>query len=210
METQPSMNNGPVAGRASGGDRSRSAALWAPYQPDDPPGERPADLIIREAEIADCPVIAGIEAPTFGLNIAETRLRCESQVADPETFLLVAEADGEVIGFARAARLRPATDASPDTLPPGWYLTGLAVIDAWRRSGVGRELTYHRLRWVAKRARRAYYFTNTRNRASLDLHAALGFVEISRRFSIPNYSFGDGEGVLCRLDLRASRWRAPV
>ncbi len=44
------------------------------------------------------------------------------------------------------------------------------------------------------------FFANTRNRASLALHARIGFREITRDFTIPTVSFAGGEGVLAQWD----------
>ena len=145
--------------------------------------------------------IAAIEASRDTIDASVARRRCEAQVLDPEALLLVALVSGEVVGFARAGRLRPPNDAPADTLPDGWYLLGVIVVDAWRRHGIGRDLTKARLAWIAERADAAYYFVNARNRASFDLHHDLGFVEISRDFSAPEVSFEGGQGVLCRLYL---------
>ncbi|WP_394274807.1 hypothetical protein [Luteococcus sp.] len=49
-------------------------------------------------------------------------------------------------------------------------------------------------------ARHVCFFANTRNRASLALHARIGFREITRDFTIPTVSFAGGEGVLAQWD----------
>lgn len=132
-----------------------------------------------------------------------SRARCEAQIGDPDACLFVAEVAGKVIGYGRAGRMRSCDDAPADTIPAGWYLLGLVVVDAWRRHGIGRALTERRLAWIAERAGSAWYFVNARNRPSLDLHHACGFVEVTRRFVAPGISFTGGEGVLCRIDLSA-------
>lgn len=121
---------------------------------------------------------------------------------DPTTLLLVAMAGDRIVGFARAGRIVRPVDAPADHIPDGWYLLGVVVVDAWRRHGIGEQLTRRRISWIAERADTAYFFAKPRNRPSLDLHEALGFVEISRRFSGPRVHFEGGEGILCRLDLR--------
>lgn len=177
-------------------------ARWAEYQPRKSSRPPPADLEIRAAQVADCAAIAAIEGSRDGDATAAARQRCETQVDDPSTLLLVAMAGDQMVGFARAGRIRRPVDASEDHVPDGWYLLGVVVVDAWRRRGIGRRLTERRISWIAERADTAYFFANARNRASLDLHRGLGFVEISRRFSANRVQFAGGEGVLCRLDLR--------
>jgi ribosomal protein S18 acetylase RimI-like enzyme len=189
----------------TGAGQPALASRWTAYEPGGPSGNRPAGLEIRHAKPDDCSAIAAMEASRDGAASEPARRRCMEQAADPETILLVAFVDGHVVGFARAGRLRPATDAAQEAsvggLTDGWYLIGLVVVDAWRRRGIGRALTEARLDWIAERADAAYYFVNARNRASIDLHRELGFVEISRRFSAPGVTFEGGRGLLYRLDL---------
>ena len=55
--------------------------------------------------------------------------------------------------------------------------------------------------WAAERAEEMWYFTNAGNRASLRLHEALGFAEVTRDFVFPGVTFTGGVGVLCRAKL---------
>jgi hypothetical protein len=52
--------------------------------------------------------------------------------------------------------------------------------------------------WAFERAGEVWFFANACNRASLDLHARLGFVEVTRDFVFPGVCFDGGVGVLCR------------
>ena len=174
---------------------------WAEHRPDDHGAGPPADLAIRTAEAADCAVIATLEQIRGDVTLDEGERRCRRQVDDPAVLLLIAEIGGTAVGFARAARFVPPDDPPPDIAPAGWYLFGVVVEDRWRRRGIGRVLTAARLRWIGERATEAWYFTNARNRASLDLHAGLGFEEVTRRFTIPGMAFEGGVGVLCRATL---------
>jgi ribosomal protein S18 acetylase RimI-like enzyme len=108
---------------------------------------------------------------------------------------------GRIVGFGRAGWIDPAGRRGFRNVPAGWYLLGVVVVDAWRRQGIGRELTRRRLAWIAERAPAAYFVANARNRPSLDLHAALGFVEVRRDLQWPGMKFEGGTGVLSRCDL---------
>lgn len=119
----------------------------------------------------------------------------------PDRYLAVAAVDHDVIGYGRVNWHQPDEDAPRDAAPRGWYLSGLRVNDDWRGRGVGRELTRHRLDWVARRSHEAWYVANERNEVSRRLHASLGFEEIDRPFSMPGVSFADGAGVLGRVAL---------
>jgi RimJ/RimL family protein N-acetyltransferase len=59
--------------------------------------------------------------------------------------------------------------------PAGWYLLGLAAGQAWRRRGIGEELTRAQMTWVAERSPRMYCFTGRGNPGSQALHKRLGF-----------------------------------
>ncbi len=165
-------------------------------------GPLPAELEVRAARPADCTAVAAIEHERDGVDLDRAAARCLAHVDDPGTLLLVAAASGTTVGFGRAILWTPPADAPADAAPGGWYLLGLAVRDRWRRRGIGLELTRRRLEWIRERADEAVFVTNTRNRASLDLHRKLGFVEVTRDFWFPGASFDGGVGVLARVDLR--------
>ena len=60
------------------------------------------------------------------------------------------------------------------------YLQRLAVVEALRRDGVGRQLTLDALRWMRRRrARRALVNTYEGNDAALRLYEGVGFHELS-------------------------------
>jgi aminoglycoside 6'-N-acetyltransferase I len=113
-----------------------------------------------------------------------------------ERLLLVAEVDGVIAAFGQAHHL---DEHAIDSAPPGWYLTGVTVLPAYRRAGLARRLTTARLDWISERADETWYFANAQNAASIRLHEALGFSEVSRAPAIHGVSFDGGEGVLFRL-----------
>jgi len=152
-------------------------------------------------EQGDVAAVAHIEAAREGVDPAAFEVRLGGQLADPATLVLVAEVDGNIVGFGRAGFIARPRDAVASWIPEGWYLVGVVVVDAWRRAGVGRALTEARLAWIAERAERAYYFTNARNQVSIDLHRKLGFRELSRTFTGPGIQFDGGQGVLDVIEL---------
>jgi GNAT superfamily N-acetyltransferase len=50
--------------------------------------------------------------------------------------LFVAEAEGQVAGYGRVV-LAGKDPGMAEAAPPGWYLLGLVVSQAWRRRGIG-------------------------------------------------------------------------
>jgi ribosomal protein S18 acetylase RimI-like enzyme len=176
--------------------------MFADYRPDDDRSPAPPHLVVRPAAGADCTSIAAIERERDGeVDVADADARCRTQVADPNVCLVVAVVDTEICGFGRAGRFEPPADAPTNSAPAGWYLLGVIVRDPWRRRGIGRRLTEARLAWLAERGAEAFYFVNARNRASIDLHEELGFLELTRDFSFPGATFDGGVGSLGRIDL---------
>jgi ribosomal protein S18 acetylase RimI-like enzyme len=157
---------------------------------------------IREAALADvdrCAELGRLAAPERSSSDWSDALRLD--VESPEHLLVVAESGGEIVGYGRARLFEPAPDAPADTVPHGYYLTGLFVLPEQRGMGIGTELTRVRLDWIGERAADAWFFANARNTASIELHRRLGFEEVSRRFSFPGLTFEGGEGILFRLRL---------
>ncbi len=92
----------------------------------------------------------------------------------------VASVKGEVVGYA-ICRYHAWSEKNGDSaLPEGWYLAGLSVLPSHRRRGVGRALTAHRISWVSERIDVVYYTVAEANGPSIELHEALGFVEVAR------------------------------
>lgn len=101
-----------------------------------------------------------------------------SDIADDSRQMFVAKTNGQVIAYGRVAEMA-ADEAAPGT-PAGYYLSGVLVDPAWRRRGIATALTQVRLRWVFDSTGEAFYITGADNIASLHLHAALGFQEVTR------------------------------
>lgn len=158
---------------------------------------------IRPATVADLDRLAAIRAAREGEDPGVSRAVFERALArNDDSLLIVAEHGGEVVAYGRAGRFDPPADAPANCAPAGHYLTGVVVAPPHRRRGVGRALTEARLAWIAERADAAWYFANPRNRATIDLHARLGFVEVTRDFRFPGVTFYGGTGVLFRVALR--------
>ena len=163
----------------------------------------PADVLIRPAALADLPGAARLAVAGRGGEHGQWRARFAADLADPDACLLLAETGGRVTAYGRARRFDPPPDAPANVAPAGYYLTGLLVAPAYRRRGLGEQLTRARMAWTAERATEIWFFANAANRASLLLHQGLGFREVTRDFTYPGVTFTGGVGVLCRASLTA-------
>ena len=106
---------------------------------------------------------------------------------------------GTIVAYGRTALVDPVPEGATRR---GYYLSGVCVCPASRRTGIGRAVTEARLDWISKRAQDAWFFTSAHNTASIGLHRKFGFEEVSRCFSFPGVTFTGGEGILFRCDLR--------
>src|SRR5207244_445182 len=165
---------------------------------------------IRHGERADLGAcIALVRLATPERSRTDWRDSLERDIGHPEHHLVVAERDGEIAGYGRARLFEPEPNAPRDSAPRGYYLTGLFVHPDHRRGGIGTALVEARLDWIREHALDAWFFSNARNTASIELHRRFGFEEITRRFSFPGLTFEGGEGILFRLQLRSPDSRAP-
>jgi len=170
--------------------------------------DRPVDSVtvvgleIEEVTCDDLPAVADLIAQRER-NDPERHLQyLKAQLAEgPESCqIFIARLEAELVAYARISRHQ-----YPD-LPVGWYLTGLVIAPDQQRRGIGRAITEYRLHWLRARSNfdqieRLYYFASSRNDASRDLHARLGFTEIKRNISVPGCTFEDGIGILYQLTL---------
>jgi ribosomal protein S18 acetylase RimI-like enzyme len=175
------------------------AGVFAPYQPEPARGRDPAPpVLVREGVLADVAGCLDLVESVLKLDREHWERSLTASVTDPDRMLHVAEDAGRIAGYSRAFCWTRPDDAPANAAPPGWYLMGLVVAPEYRRRGVGRALTTARLDAIAARAPEVWYFANARNQASLDLHARLGFVEVTRDFWFPDLTFDGGVGVLAR------------
>jgi len=132
---------------------------------------------------------------------ASERPALERAAAERPALERAGASDG-LVGVGRVAWLEPEGERAA---PAAYYLVGLVIDRAARRTGIGEALTRARTAWTLERSAEAWYFANAGNRASLDLHARGGFVEITRDFAVPGVSFEGGAGVLCRATAESVR-----
>jgi GNAT superfamily N-acetyltransferase len=157
--------------------------------------------VVREARAGDLAAIVLTLEERQGMQVDGFSELVRTEIEAEDALVLVAEVGTSFAGYGRAGGFAHPPDAPDNCAPAGFYLTGLVVAPSHRRHGIGIELTRRRLCWARDRADEAFYFANAQNRASLDLHAQLGFAEVTKDFWYPNVSFAGGRGVLCRVGL---------
>lgn len=118
----------------------------------------------------------------------------EAAVIDPDRHVVVASMDGSVIGWAKT-HLWDYTDGPA---PSGHYLGGVTVLPAWRRRGVGAQLTEVRLGWIWTRVAEAWYVVNAGNLPSITLHRTWNFTEVARGSKFHTTAFRGDMGILLR------------
>lgn len=107
------------------------------------------------------------------------------------------DSTGTVVGYARAGRrLPPGPD---DPAPAGWYLAGAVVDERHRRRGAAHRMLSD-LMAHAPAGEPVWSFVDSRNTASLALHAGLGFIEVLRAPVLLGEQFHGGDGVLFRRE----------
>src|SRR6185436_7032761 len=107
----------------------------------------------------------------------------------------------QLVGYARVAWIDTPPEPQFAAVPQGWYLMGVIVHPSWRRRGIAAALTRRRLDWIGNGAKQAYYFVNSLNRASIDLHLRFGFQLLCKDFLFPGATFsGGGCGMLFRVE----------
>jgi GNAT superfamily N-acetyltransferase len=166
-------------------------------------------LIIRPSVIEDRDELARIRSQRGDGTVEHFIERYDRDLknhgAAPDNLLLTATVDGVIVGFAKVAWIEPKPDAPANAAPAAFYLAGVNVDLEHRRRGIGRELTRRRMEWIAERASEVFYFANARNLTTIDLHAELGFLEVTRDFYVSGATFDGGVGILFRATVREGR-----
>ena len=141
--------------------------------------------MIRPAHTDDAEALVALEREAFGSG-AWSREQVADEVSGATRHVAVAEAEGEVVGYAAISVVGEVAD-----------LTRIAVAGAHRRSGVASALlgTVHEAARQAG-AERVLLEVAASNAAACELYRAHGYAEVSRRRGY--YADGDDAIVLAR------------
>jgi aminoglycoside 6'-N-acetyltransferase I len=137
------------------------------------------NFLVRHARSEDIPVLARHRATLWPEgSVAEHAAELTPQLQSTSDVTLVAEWDGDVIGFLEG-RLRSHADGC-ETSPVG-YVEGWFVEEEWRRRGVGRALVEEFEVWAREHGcRELASDTWLHNIDSQRAHERLGFTEVDR------------------------------
>ena len=128
------------------------------------------EVIIRPMGMDDLDAVAAIENATFARPWSRESFRQELE-RNVAARYLVAEADGQVIGYAGAWII---LDES--------HITNIAIAEEWRGRGIGRKLTEGLMQMLSNLGA-AYATLEVRvsNLRAQELYRSLGFVSVGKR-----------------------------
>jgi GNAT superfamily N-acetyltransferase len=134
---------------------------------------------LRSARASDAPAVAALVTQLgYPTAAAEMRGRLERLLAHPEHSMVVAEAEGEVVGLV-AAQLGYALEFD------GVYcrINGLVVDAQWRGRGLGTLLMRHLETWCKERGAQSLLLTSGNHRREAHkFYETLGFSATGLRF----------------------------
>lgn len=129
-----------------------------------------SDCIVRRMTIDDVDAVAAIEAATFPTPWSRDAF-VQEMTTNPVARYLVAELDGQVIGFAGAWLI---LDES--------HITNIAISESQRGHGCGRQLTEALMQYLSNLGA-AYATLEVRvsNERAQNLYKSLGFINVGKR-----------------------------
>ena len=128
------------------------------------------EAVIRQMGREDLDAVTAIEQATFAIPWSRESFRQELE-RNVAARYLVAEADGQVVGYAGAWVI---LDES--------HITNIAVLEGWRGRGIGKQLTKALLQYLSNLG--ASYATlevRVSNERAQNLYKGLGFVTVGKR-----------------------------
>jgi ribosomal protein S18 acetylase RimI-like enzyme len=156
-------------------------------------------LVIRDCKYPDLSEAAKIQCEREGGELTHHQIKLKAFLEksnDPlKANFKVAELNKKIIGLGKSEYIIPPENAPQNCIPEGWYLSGVIVSPGYRRLGIGLELTKARIDWLFRKTDTVYYFANSKNKVSIELHTKLGFKENARNIWAPGLS-GDGVHIL--------------
>ena len=152
------------------------------------------NVFVRTAHTEDAAIMAGIGQRAGESDTGVAAYMCA--IKDPNRLVLVSEADGQLVGWAKTH----VWDHADGPAQAGQYLGGVTVDPAWRRQGIAARLTQKRLDWIWARSQEAWYVVNAKNTASIELHRRWGFAPVAEGARFHTTTFAGDRGMLFRAE----------
>jgi N6-L-threonylcarbamoyladenine synthase len=155
--------------------------------------------LIRLATEADLASIMELEKASFG-NDSWSRPTMRAELMAPHTYYLVAHNEEQILGYAGLSKVASSSSADIQTI---------AVSDAHRRAGIGRQLMQALIEQASKLTATEIYLEVREDKpAPQKLYEQLGFERIDRR---ENYYQPDGvAAIVMRLTIPTDVKSEPV
>lgn len=116
--------------------------------------------------------------------------------------IIVAEVEGEVVGYGRSIYYSEQMIKNYTyPAPVGWYLMGVTISPEFRGQNIGALLTKKRLAHIKQVSSKAYYVVNQNNKTSIKMHEKFGFKERQRGPGFLKVKFNGGLGMLFECNL---------
>ena len=81
--------------------------------------------------------------------------------------LIVAEYEGDIIGFGRSIYYDLEKIQVPYSAPSGWYLMGVVVRPEFRRYGIGHRIVKERVIHISENFNEIYFIVDVQNKVSI-------------------------------------------
>lgn len=147
--------------------RKRSMGLVPPAWA---PAPVPGGVALRRGAPEDLEAVTAVDAAAFGDPVDQNRPWIEPLLLSERCGVMVAEAEGALVGCATGTR-------SDGWAGPAVMVTGVAVVESFRRRGIGAALTSALVDWAFDGGATLVHLNPDEDTAAR-LYARLGFVEV--------------------------------
>lgn len=144
---------------------------------------------VRDAVLADAPALTRLSREELGYDYPEEELRAnlEDVLSDSRNRVLVAESDGEVLGYLHLADYRLLY------MPPLKRILGIAVFSAHHREGIGKALLEAGEAWAREEGAAGVVLTSGETRTGAHaFYRALGYEGIKMQLNLKKEFSGRG------------------
>lgn len=176
-----------------------------PFNPESAGQDLPEDILCRPALLSDRDSIARLMAlrnpeTPFDETLKQTEKELTITQTDSSYRILVAEVDGQVLGFCRFYNSKGLPPQKKiHVAPEGWYAMGTLIDPMMRRRGIARFLSEERFNVLRTMGvTEVYSMVDGTNQTSLQMHREFGYEQMATAPGFLHITFECGEGHLFR------------